>query len=146
MLGSSHTTRFRDAGLLTAQTKMYGVGDDEKSIYHQARKEAYKLMSRDSFHRFVREDVQNRILLPVVGVKWCEALHEALQQHLRGDHEQPTPAHKTLIGMLADDVKPMARYALLGESSHDYLAFLTSGAESAPYDSDAKFQMSLEAL
>ena len=36
--------------------KMYGVGDDEKSIYHQARKEAYKLMSRDSFHRFVRED------------------------------------------------------------------------------------------
>ena len=97
-------------------------------------------------YRFVREDVQNRILLPAVGAKWCGALHGALQQHLRGDHEPPTPADETLIAMLADDVKPMARYALLGEASHDYLAFLTSGVQSAPYDSDVKFQISLEAL
>lgn len=97
-------------------------------------------------YRFVREDVQNRILLPAVGAKWCGALHGALQQHLRGDHVPPTPAHETLIAMLTDDVKPMARYALLGEPSHDYLAFLTSGAETGPYDSKAKFQMSLEAL
>ena len=41
---------------------MYGVGDDEKSVFHQARKEAYKLMSRDSFRRFVRD-----VVLPVVG-------------------------------------------------------------------------------
>jgi len=97
-------------------------------------------------YRFVREDVQNRILLPVVGARWCAALHEALQQHYSGGSRPPLSTHETLIGMLTDDVKPMARYALLGEPSHDYLAFLTSGGEAVAYDRDAKLQMSLEAL
>lgn len=127
--------------------KKYKVGWDYPALeYCGALFDSGREIAIARMYRFVREDVQNRILLPAVGAKWCKALNEALQQHIKKEPVRPTPADESLIAMLADDVKPMARYALLGEPSHDYLAFLTSGAQSAPYDSDVKFQMSLEAL
>ena len=94
-------------------------------------------------YRFLREDVQNRVVLSVVGSQWCVALREALQGIGAGACMQPTPNHKKLIAMLSDDVKPMARYALYGEPSHDYLGFLEG--EASPYNRNAKLQIVLEA-